>query len=101
MYLKEKYVNQFTDFGFKKLFEAAEIAKFSPAEMSGYEQSLKYYRDMKNVIDTSYDEGRAEGVQAGKVEIARKALLQGLPVAQISELTGLSVADIQTLQKES
>lgn len=90
---------------FQKLFEAAEIAKFSPAEMSGYEQSLKYYRDMKNVIDTSYDEGRvegrAEGVQAGKVEIARKALLQGLSVVQISELTGLSVADIERLQKES
>ena len=34
---------------FKKLFEAAEIAKFSPKEREAYEKSLKYYRDIKNV----------------------------------------------------
>jgi len=48
-------------FGFKKLFgsepngewplfEAAEIAKFTPNEKTCYEESLKYYRDLKNII---------------------------------------------------
>jgi hypothetical protein len=33
MALVEKYINPFTDFGFKKrLFDAAEIAKFSTEE---------------------------------------------------------------------
>ncbi|MFN0016508.1 MAG: hypothetical protein ACKVU2_18355, partial [Saprospiraceae bacterium] len=115
-HLQEKYVNPFTDFGFKKLFEAAELAKLTPAEMFGYEQSLKYYRDMKNVIDTSYGEGlaegrveglaegRAEGLAEGraegKLEIARKALLQGLSVSQISVLTGLAEAEIEQLRKQ-
>jgi len=42
---------------FQKLFEAAEIAKFTPDEKNKYEERLKYYRDLKNVVDTSFDEG--------------------------------------------
>lgn len=38
---------------FQRLFEAAEIAKFSPEEREAYEESLKYYKDLKNVVDTS------------------------------------------------
>lgn len=40
---------------FQRLFEAAEIAKFSPEEKDQYEESLKSYRDLKNVIDTAFD----------------------------------------------
>ena len=44
--MQDKYVNPFTDFGFKKLFGAAQIACFNPAERQAYEDSLKYYRDL-------------------------------------------------------
>ena len=37
---------------FTKLFEEAEIAKFTPTELKEYEDSLKAYRDVKNSIDT-------------------------------------------------
>jgi predicted transposase/invertase (TIGR01784 family) len=53
---------------FQQLFEAAEIAKFSPEEKEQYEESLKSYRDLKNVIDTAYDEGEAKGKIEGKIE---------------------------------
>ena len=46
---------------FQKLFEAAEIARFDPEEKARYEESLKYYRDLKNVVDTYYEEGREVG----------------------------------------
>lgn len=46
---------------FTKLFNAAEIAKFTPEEREAYEESLKYYRDLKNVVDTSREEGLKEG----------------------------------------
>ncbi|QEP43535.1 Rpn family recombination-promoting nuclease/putative transposase [Ectothiorhodospiraceae bacterium BW-2] len=46
---------------FAHLFEQAQIAKFQPAEREAYENSLKYYRDLKNVVDTAWDEGHAEG----------------------------------------
>ena len=39
---------------FKKLFEQAEIARFTPEEMMAYEESIKVYRDLKNTMDTSY-----------------------------------------------
>jgi hypothetical protein len=49
---------------------AAEIAKFTPDEKNKYEESLKYYRDLKNVVDTSFDEGKAEGKAERNIEIA-------------------------------
>lgn len=53
---------------FLSLFEKARIARFEPEERVAYETSLKYYRDLKNVIDTARDEGHAEGKAEGKVE---------------------------------
>jgi len=38
---------------FGKLFEAAEIAKFSPKKRSDYEENLMYCRNVKNVVDAS------------------------------------------------
>ena len=38
---------------FDRLFEEAEIAKFTPQEMREYEASKMAYRDIKNSIDTA------------------------------------------------
>ncbi|MDD2597891.1 MAG: Rpn family recombination-promoting nuclease/putative transposase [Kiritimatiellae bacterium] len=46
----------FRDEVFLSFFKAAEIAKLKPVERQAYEQSLKYYRDMKNVIATAVEE---------------------------------------------
>jgi predicted transposase/invertase (TIGR01784 family) len=80
---------------FAKLFEAAEIGKFNREELAQYEQSLKYYRDLKNVIDTSFGEGRIEE----RREIARKALQESLPISVIAKLTGLSEEEIEVLRQ--
>jgi predicted transposase/invertase (TIGR01784 family) len=45
---------------FQRLFAIAEIAKFTPAEIEDYEDSLKHFRDLKNVMDTQREEGREE-----------------------------------------
>lgn len=78
---------------FKRLFEAAEIAKFSPEEREAYEKSLKYYRDLNNIIDTSKQEGREER----SAEIARQMKKKGFPNDQIAELTGLSLVEVEGL----
>ena len=87
---------------FQKLFEAAEIAKFTPDEKNKYEESLKYYRDLKNVVDTSFDEGKAEGKAEGKdernIEIARQMKQKGMESTLISEITGLSIDKIEKLK---
>ena len=50
---------------FKKLFAAAEIARFTPAEARQYEDSLKHYRDMQNTLDTARAEDEAIGEAKG------------------------------------
>jgi len=94
---------------FVKLFEAAEIATFSKNEIDAYEESLKYYRDMKNVVDTSKEEGRVEGRAEGRVEgqkagreqrnheIARALKDKGMAIQDISDITGLTAQDIERL----
>jgi predicted transposase/invertase (TIGR01784 family) len=85
---------------FEKLFKTAEIAKFSQEEAIAYEDSLKYYRDVKNSIDTAWDEGKAIGIQEGKFEEKREIALKmvglGLPVQAIADVTGLSENEILT-----
>lgn len=55
---------------FIKFFSTAEIAQLNRDDMRRYENSLKYYRDMKNSLDTSHEEGiekgREEGIAIGK-----------------------------------
>jgi predicted transposase/invertase (TIGR01784 family) len=92
---------------FSKLLEAAEIGKFNREELAEYENSLKHYRDMKNVVDTAKVEGRAEGRAEGKVEgkiegkieVARNLLQEKLPLSLIAKATGLSEEEIAALQK--
>lgn len=78
---------------FQRLFEAAEIAKFSPEEREAYEESLKYYRDLKNVVDTSREEGREEE----KIEIAKAMKKNGEPIEKIITYTGLTKDEIEAL----
>ena len=71
---------------FEQAFSVAEIAKFNPAQLEAYEQSLKYYRDLKNVIDTAAMEARAlgreegitEGLTKGRIEGREEGMLEGL-----------------------
>jgi predicted transposase/invertase (TIGR01784 family) len=51
---------------FGKLFEQAEISKLSLEERRSYEDSLKYYRDLKNSIDTALEEGEKIGLEKGE-----------------------------------
>ena len=72
---------------FERLFEAAEIAKFTPEEKDQYEESLKTYRDLKNVIDTSYGDGEKDGKLKEKTAGITKALNQGkLTLDEIAEI---------------
>lgn len=57
---------------FGRLFEVAELANFSPAERDDYENSLKYYRDLKNVVDTSREEGREEGREEERILLLQR-----------------------------
>ena len=101
---------------FDRLFEEAEIAKFSPLEMREYEASKKAYRDIKNSVDTAKRQGIVEGMKQGmekgmkqgmekgleqrSLEIARKMLAKGMDAASVMEITGLSAEQMQQLKAE-
>jgi predicted transposase/invertase (TIGR01784 family) len=90
---------------FQRLFEVAEIARFTPVERRQYEDSLKVYRDLKNVIDTAWEEGYEQGLQEAREErreetlkeMARSMKAAGEPVEKISAYTGLSPEQIADL----
>ena len=79
---------------FKRLFEAAEIARFTETEMKDYEESLKNLRDLGNVLDTAKEEGRKERT----LEIAKKLLQSGVSDEVIAGSTGLTLEEIQELK---
>jgi predicted transposase/invertase (TIGR01784 family) len=83
---------------FRQLFEQAEIAQFSEQEYQEYENSLKYYRDLKNSIDTAFDEGKIEGEQLGIQKTARAMKEKGMEISIIAEVTGLTAEEIAKLQ---
>jgi predicted transposase/invertase (TIGR01784 family) len=102
---------------FERAFQTAEIAQFNPAQVLAYENSLKYYRDLQNVMDTAIEEaeerGRTEDIEQGlqqglqqgleegerrkQIEIARSLKQMGLSPSDIAKATGLSVTDIELL----
>jgi predicted transposase YdaD len=49
------------------------------------------------VIDTSFEEGKAEGREEGRAEIARQMKLEGDSAEKIARVTGLAQHDIEQL----
>ena len=108
---------------FDRLFEEAEIARFTPQEQREYEASKMAYRDIKNSIDTAKREGKEEGLAEGmerglaegmekglaegmekgmnqrSQEIARKMLANGMDAATVMEITGLAESQLQQLKE--
>ncbi|MCI5158122.1 MAG: Rpn family recombination-promoting nuclease/putative transposase [Candidatus Electrothrix sp. AUS1_2] len=80
---------------FEQLFATAEIARFTPDQVRSYEKSLKYYRDMKNSLDTAFDEGKEEGIAENQRKIVIRGLKQGLDKKLIADLTGLPIEAIE------
>jgi len=58
-------------------FRKAEMANYNSTELDLYEMSLKRYRDLKGVIDTSFHEGLEKGKQMGLEEGEQVGLEKG------------------------
>ena len=102
---------------FKKLSEIAEVASLNKEERKQYDESLRHYRDTLIVMEGQYmegekkgrAEGRAEGLAEGekkgraegrteeKLDNARKMKAKGFAIEDISDITGLTAEEIDTL----
>ncbi len=107
---RERYINPYTDFGFKKskalqdrvfqkLFEQAEIARYSESERRQYEESKKIFWDNYSVLKTAEQKGILQGLEQGRAEGLQQGLQQGeqnkaLSIARKLKSMGLSMTDI-------
>ena len=90
---------------FARLFDQAEIARFTPKERQEYQESIKDYWDYYSTMTTSFNKGKAEGRAEGRAEgkdeanreNARKMKAKGYKADDIAEITGLSEEEIETL----
>ena len=112
--VEERYISLLTDKVFDRLFEEAEIAKFTPQEMREYETSKMAYRDIKNSVDTAkregiaegkeigmkegMEKGRAEGMNQRSLDIARNMLADGVDINLIMKYSGLTQKQIEKLK---
>lgn len=62
-----------------------------------YEDSLKRYRDLRNVVDASREEGFIEGIEKGIEKTAKEMKKDGLSIDKIALYTGLSIEQINML----
>ena len=93
---------------FTRLFEQAEIARYTPEEQKRYYDNYKAYRDIHNAVDTARNDGREEGIAVGREEgaekekrmTARRMFQNGMDVKAVSVATGLSNAEIQRILNE-
>ncbi|MBB3837615.1 putative transposase/invertase (TIGR01784 family) [Runella defluvii] len=82
---------------FERLFDVAEIAKFSKEEILSYEDSLKYYRDLKNSLDLAKEEGKLEKAR----EIILNGQQEGLSISILSKIVGLAEEEVISIINES
>jgi predicted transposase YdaD len=99
---REKYVNVF----------------FTREELASNEDSKKFYRDIKNSMDTAFEEGKVEGKVEGKeeglkqgeikglkkgriegkkamiIEIIRKGVSNNMSIETLTQLTGLTKKEV-------
>ena len=113
-----KIPDQLKEERFEKLFAITEVAHFTREELKSYEDSKKFYRDIKNSMDTAFEEGkvegkeeglkqgelkglkkgRIEGLKEGKktmiVEIIQKGVSNNMSVETLTQITGLTEKEV-------
>ena len=90
---RERFINPYTDFGFKMLFEQAEIARYSETERRQYEESKKVFWDNYSVLKTA----ERKGVLKEKMETVRRLQAMGLTVEQIAQGVDISIEEVKKL----
>jgi len=78
---------------FHKLFEQAEIARYSETERRQYEESKKVFWDNYSVLKTA----ERKGVLKEKMETVRRLQAMGLTVEQIAQGVDISIEEVKKL----
>ena len=90
---------------FQKLFDQAEIARYSDSERRQYEESKKVFWDNFSVLKTAEQKGIQKGLQQGKLEgvhqekidTVRRLQSMGLTIEQIAQGADIAVDDVRKI----
>ena len=81
----------------KKAVAQLEESAFTDAQLRGYEKFWDTVSVEKTLINSAERKGRAEGRAEGIKQTARRMKAKGDPLADISDVTGLTIAEINLL----
>jgi predicted transposase/invertase (TIGR01784 family) len=94
---------EINDFEIKKALKAMKEMNLTRNERELYDAHLDFLRVEEGAFRKRFIEGeakgRAEGKAEEKVEIAKKMLKKGMSKSDISSLTGLSIPEIEELER--
>ncbi|MGM0601197.1 MAG: Rpn family recombination-promoting nuclease/putative transposase, partial [Candidatus Rifleibacteriota bacterium] len=104
-----KIKDNFKAKGLKKAQKKLDILKMSEKERQQYEAYLADLSYQASMVSSTYGvgkfegikEGRKEGIKEGKVEIALKMIAKGKSFEEISEITELSIQQIEQLAEKN
>ena len=86
---------------FQKLFDQAEIARYSDSERRQYEESKKVFWDNFSVLKTAKEKGKREGIQEGihqeKIDTVRRLQSMGLTIEQIAQGADITVDAVRKI----
>ena len=102
--------DNFSARGIKKAKEELEVMQLSKEERILYERYVEDRRNRESIVINNYragklkgieegkEEGLKEGIKKGKLETAKNMLKKGLDINLVSEITGLSIEEIDGLK---
>ncbi len=82
---------------YKEMFKASEIASMAAEDIVAYRNSIMIEMERQSAIDFAREEGKAEGIEAGKIAVAREMKKKGMSSEDIKMFTGLSTSSIDEL----
>jgi len=82
---------------FARLLDACDIPRFSEDKRIKYDKDMYDERRRNGELAAAREEGIEEGMEKGRVNVARQMKQMGLPDNTIAEATGLSLKDIESL----
>ena len=84
---------------FRRLFNVSEVEALPKQEREQYIREMNTERDIRNqkafAREQGMAQGKAEGLVEGKLEVARAMLAKGMDISLVSELTGLTVEQLE------
>ena len=88
--------------GLRQVREKLRVLSMTPRERRAYDEHVDAIMVQNDVLDTARDEGRAEGLAEGRAEAISSIVLamkqHGMPLEEISKLTGLSIESIKAFK---